>query len=203
MVPELSAVTRQGLAFGAATRSFRQLAENGDAFLFRQWERNALAGLIDGLGHGPGAQNASQTARHYLEEHFAEPLEDLFSGTGEACRATRGVVMALARFDLTRQTLSLASVGDIEIRLQDSPRQVGAMQRGVVGFNAPDAVVVSHPWTPQSLLVMHSDGLRADWDWHHFRHELPLQPSVIAQRLLAELAKMDDDATVIVVKGAE
>lgn len=202
MAQKLRAITGEGLAFGAATRSFAQLAENGDAFLFRQWEGNALAGLIDGLGHGAGAQNASQTARHYLEEHFAEPLEDLFNGTSRACRATRGVVMALARFDLPRQTLTLASVGDIEIRLKDSPRHVCAVQRGVVGFNAPAAVVASHPWTPESLLVMHSDGLRSNWDWNHFRNDLPRQPNEIAQRLLAELAKIDDDATVIVVKGA-
>ena len=63
-------------------------------------------------------------------------------------------------------------------------------------------VLLQHPWTPESLLVMHSDGLRSNWDWNHFRNDLPRQPNEIAQRLLAELAKIDDDATVIVVKGA-
>ncbi len=37
--------------------------------------------------------------RHYVESHFEEPLVAIFRGTGRACRGTRGVVMALARFD--------------------------------------------------------------------------------------------------------
>lgn len=191
-----------GLRFGVATRSFGQLPENGDAYLFKQWGDHALAGVIDGLGHGPFAQEASQEARRYIELHCEKGLEDLFEETGQVCRATRGVVMALACFDLPRQTLTVASVGDIEVRLRDGPRNVCAVQRGVVGYNAPRAVATSRPWTRDGLLVMHSDGLRADWDWSGFRHELEKEPAVIAQLFLAELGKAEDDATVIVVKGA-
>src|SRR6266576_822601 len=79
------------LAFGAATRSYHLMRENGDTFVIRQWGNHALAGIIDGLGHGEFAQRASQTARQYLEHHFDQPLESLFQGAGRACRATRGV----------------------------------------------------------------------------------------------------------------
>ena len=89
------------LEFGAATRSYRLLPENGDAFIIQQWEGHALGGLIDGLGHGELAQKAAQTARHYVEHHFDQPLANIFLGVGRACRATRGVVMTLSLLNLS------------------------------------------------------------------------------------------------------
>ena len=110
------------MAFGAATRSVGHLPDNGDSFVIKQWEQNALVGVIDGLGHGPFAQIASRTARYYVEQHFSEPLENVFKGADRACRATRGVVMALARIDLAEDTLTVASVGNVEMRLSGKAR---------------------------------------------------------------------------------
>ena len=192
-----------GIAFGAATRSYRRLPENGDTFVFKQWDRCALAGVIDGLGHGPFAQRASQTARQYIETHFDQPLDHLFRGTGRACRATRGVVMALARFDLAQQKLTVASVGNVEVRLVGSAQSFNLIvRRGIVGLNAPDAVPAEHPWNAQTILIMHSDGVPAHWDWAQFTEWKDAPPPLIATQLLGKLAKIDDDATVIVARSA-
>jgi len=190
------------LGFGAATRSYRGIPENGDAFIFKRWEHYALLGVIDGLGHGPLARRASQTARQYLEHHFDQPLDHLFQGAGRACRATRGVVMALARFDLARQAVTVASVGNIEVRLIGNRERLDLIvRRGIIGLNAPNPVVTEHPWTAASLLIMHSDGLSTHWNWRDFSALEPESPTVIARRLLTRLAKIDDDATVVVAKG--
>ncbi len=120
------------LAFGVATRPRRLSQVNGDAFVVSQWAESALVGVIDGLGHGQFAHRAAQTARQYVENHFDLPLDQIFRGVGRACRATRGVVMALARFDWGQERLSFASVGNILVRvfpalravsLHDSPRR--------------------------------------------------------------------------------
>jgi anti-sigma regulatory factor (Ser/Thr protein kinase)/serine/threonine protein phosphatase PrpC len=191
------------LACGVATRSYRFLPENGDAFLIKQWGRYALVGVIDGLGHGQFAQRAAQTARQYLDHHYDQPLDSLFRGVGRACRATRGVVMALARFDLDRQKLTLASVGDIEVRLIGNPEPFNfVVRRGIVGLNAPNPVPTEHSWTSNSLLVMHSDGLRTKWTWDEFSDVARAAPPVIARRLLETWGKLDDDATVLVVKNS-
>jgi anti-sigma regulatory factor (Ser/Thr protein kinase)/serine/threonine protein phosphatase PrpC len=193
-----------GLAFGAATRSYRLLPENGDVFLFKQWEGNALVGVIDGLGHGPLARRASQAARQYVEQHFDQTLDHVFRGAGRACHATRGVVMALARCDLARQRLTVASVGNIEVRLVGGAERFNLIvRRGIVGLNAPDPVVSEHPWTTASILVMHSDGLRTHWAWDQFRDVARETPAAIARRLLLELGTLDDDATVVVARSAE
>jgi anti-sigma regulatory factor (Ser/Thr protein kinase)/serine/threonine protein phosphatase PrpC len=203
MRPSTSGISAPDLAFGAATRSYRRLPENGDAFIIKQWGRNAIAGVIDGVGHGPFAQRASQTARQYVEQHFDQPLESIFRGVGRACRATRGVVMALARFDLNQQKLTVASVGNVEVRLIGSPERFNlVVKRGIVGLNAPSPVPTEHPWTSTSLLIMHSDGLPPHWAWNEFPDLPRAAPAVVARRLLQVLGKIDDDATVIVARNS-
>jgi anti-sigma regulatory factor (Ser/Thr protein kinase) len=197
--------TLGGVLFGAATRSCRGLPENGDAFVFKQSEQYALTGVIDGLGHGQFAHRAAQTARQYIEQHFDQPLESLFRGVGRACRATRGVVMALAAFNLARQTVTVASVGNIEVRMVGAIGQKFnlVVRRGIIGLNAPSPVPTEHPLSSSSLLIMHSDGIRSHWDWAEFSDLTHETPTMIAQRLFSRLEKLDDDATIIVARSAD
>jgi anti-sigma regulatory factor (Ser/Thr protein kinase) len=190
------------LEFGVATRPRNRDAENGDAFVVKQWAECALVSVIDGLGHGQFAHRAAQAARQYVEGHFDLPLDQIFLGVGRACRATRGVVMALARFDWGLGRLTFASVGNIEVRVFPSAVPFHfAIRRGVIGLNAPNAVVTEHSWPSDHLLVLHSDGLRIHWGWKDFPG-LPDQPATsMAQELLRVLAKDEDDATVLVARN--
>jgi anti-sigma regulatory factor (Ser/Thr protein kinase) len=189
------------LAFGVATRPRITGEENGDAFVIKQWAESALVGVIDGLGHGQMAHHAAQAARQYVDSHFDLQLDQIFQGVGRACRATRGVVMALARFDWGLSRLVFASVGNIEVRVFPSSVPFSfSIRRGVIGLNAPNAVVTEHPWSLDNVLVLHSDGLRTHWDWKDFSG-LANQPAPsLAKNFLRLLAKEEDDATVIVVR---
>ena len=131
--------------------------------------RARLVGVIDGLGHGQFAHRAAQTARQYVENHFDLPLDQIFRGVGRACRATRGVVMALARFDWGQGRLAFASVGNIAVRVFPRAEPFHfVIRRGVIGLNAPSAVVTEHPWSPDQVLVLHSDGVATHWGWKDF-----------------------------------
>jgi len=189
------------LAFGVATRPRIFGEDNGDAFIIKQWAESALVGVIDGLGHGQMAHHAAQAARQYVDTHFDMPLDEIFRGVGRVCRATRGVVMALARFDWGLSRLVFSSVGNIEVRVFPSSVPFSfSIRRGVIGLNAPNAVVTEHPWSLDNVLVLHSDGLRTHWDWKDFPG-LSNQPAPsLAQEFLRLLAKEEDDATVIVVR---
>jgi anti-sigma regulatory factor (Ser/Thr protein kinase) len=192
------------LAFGAASRAHPRMTENGDAFVIKGWDESALVAVIDGLGHGPFAQRAAQTARQYVERHGDQPLDVIFRGVGRACCATRGVVMALARFEGGGTQLTFASIGNIEVRVFGSIEPMNfAVRRGIVGVNAPNPVVTQHRWQPKHILVLHSDGLTTRWRWEDFPDLRHASASVMARRLLQALAKDDDDATVLVVKGRD
>lgn len=199
--PQRGELRQHQLQFGVASRAYRFAAENGDSFVILQWERFALAGVIDGLGHGLFAQKAAQTARQYVEQHYDQPLDSIFRGVQRACRATRGVVMALVRFDLGYQKFTVGSVGNIEVRLFGSTQHFGLIvRRGVVGLNAPKPVLLEHPWDSNCVLVMHSDGLRTHWNWSEFPDLVDAPADVIAPKLLQGLGKLEDDATVIVAR---
>jgi anti-sigma regulatory factor (Ser/Thr protein kinase) len=191
------------LEFGAATRSHpRMMGVNGDIFIIKQWNYYMLAGVIDGLGHGQWAQRASQTARRYIETHFDQPLVDIFRGVGRSCRPTRGVVMALALFDWEHNKVMLASIGNIEVRVFNHSKPIKVLvRRGIVGMNAPAPVVTEDSWDISNFLVMHSDGLSTHWSWEDYPDLKTKSANSIAHELLHTLAKDDDDATVVVVRG--
>ncbi len=189
------------LDLSAASRMYPGMEVNGDTFVIKKWGESALVGLIDGLGHGQWAQHAALAARDYIENHFDQPLEAIFRGVGRTCRATRGVVMALARFDWAQGRLTFASVGDVQVRVFGPSAPLNfILRRGIVGLSAPSPVVTTHTWLPGSLLVLHSDGIMTRWRLEDFPHLAEAPAAVIAHQLVHRLAKDNDDATVVVVK---
>ena len=191
------------LAFGVATRSMFVGQPNGDDFVIKQWAGSALVALMDGLGHGPFAHQAGRTARQYVESHYDLPLAAIFRGTERACRATRGVVMALARFDWDRGRMAFGSVGNIEVRVLNHPESYSFhVRRGIVGVKGSKAVVTEHAWDPGNTLVLHSDGVTTHWSWKSFSRLADQSASAMAKHLLQTSAREKDDATVVVVRSA-
>jgi len=192
------------LDFGAATRPHPAMRLNGDAFVIKRWDESVLVAVIDGLGHGQYAHRASRKAREYVERHVDQDLTRLFRGVGRACRATRGVVMAVARFDWVEKRLTFGMVGDVVSRVFESRAPIDfRIRRGVLGGQAPNPVVTHHAWDPSSVLVLHSDGLSSRWRWSDFPNLARASAAEAAGTLLRRLAKDDDDATVVVVKAAD
>jgi anti-sigma regulatory factor (Ser/Thr protein kinase) len=192
------------LSFGSVTRPHPAMKANGDAFVIKQWGTHALVGVIDAVGHGELAYQVAQTTRQYLENHFDQSMLHLFRGVTRACRGTRGVVMALARFDWAQSKLTFAAIGNIEARVFGSMDPMSFItRRGIIGVNAPNPVVLEHTWEPRYIMVLHSDGLRTRWRWEDFPNFAEAPAQRIAHRLVTTLARADDDATAVVVKGIE
>jgi anti-sigma regulatory factor (Ser/Thr protein kinase)/serine/threonine protein phosphatase PrpC len=185
---------------GVATRPFDQSPANGDAFVIHEGNGHLLAGVIDGLGHGELAQQAALAAQAYVQSHYELPLDELFSGASRACHGTRGVVMALARFE-SPTTITFASLGNVEMRAWSGTERFDfAVQRGFLGAQESHVEVRQHRWEPNWMLVLHSDGLRAQWQWSDFPGLELAPPQAVANQLLKVLAKEHDDATVVAVK---
>jgi anti-sigma regulatory factor (Ser/Thr protein kinase)/serine/threonine protein phosphatase PrpC len=190
------------LAVGVASRPHPKETVNGDAFIVKHWGKQIQAGVIDGLGHGAAAHKAAQTARQYVENHFDQPPDQIFLGVGRSCRSTRGVVMALARFDWERETVTFASIGNIEARVFGNMEPIDLiLRRGVLGGNAPQPAISQYHWEPNYILILHSDGLSSRWGWEDIKDLANQQASEMASALLSRFAKEDDDATVVVVRN--
>jgi anti-sigma regulatory factor (Ser/Thr protein kinase) len=202
------------LDFGAASRALPGVNANGDTFIIIQWALGALVGVIDGVGHGVEAHRAACAARCYLEAHFDRPLTDLFAGVERACHGTRGVVMALARFDFLPEEahaaregalrISFASIGNIEARIFGGTDRVNLLvRRGILGMpaSAPKPLVSTAAWCADHILILHSDGVRSHWSFDSFPEFITLPADQVAATLLHRMARAEDDATVLVIKN--
>jgi serine/threonine protein phosphatase PrpC len=183
------------------TRSRGGARENGDAFVVKEWRDQLLVGLIDGLGHGEFAQRAALAAQQYVQTHYDQPLDRVFTGAGRACRATRGVVMALARFHSALR-LQFANIGNVEVRTWSGAERIPfTLNRGMLGGQESRVSVQEFKWKPEWLFVLHTDGLRSHWQWSDFPGIEREPAQSVAKKLMRALAGERDDATVLAVKS--
>jgi serine/threonine protein phosphatase PrpC len=190
------------LDIGVASRPYPGQRLNGDSFIIKRWDNFILVGVIDGLGHGQYAYRASQKARDFIERHYDQSLTNIFNGVSRTCHATRGVVMALTRFDFDQDRFTVASVGNIEIRIFNNEipfRYI--IRRGILGTNSPKPVETVHEWELGNIMLLFSDGIKSTWRWADYRHIEDKSAAQIAQGLMDALCKDTDDATIIAVKG--
>ena len=175
----------------------------GDLAVFAPYEGGALVAVIDGLGHGGAAADASEAAGAILSERPDDPPDLLLQRCHDALRSTRGVVATLAWFDLASACLRWTGIGNVEGRLVRANRQRGdsddspTLFGGVLGWSLPTVRVVTTELATGDCLVMATDGVAADFG-------SSLVPGVPApeqaKRILASHARGSDDALVVAVR---
>ena len=74
---------------------------------------------------------------------------------------------------------------------------------GTLGHELRKIQEFSFPWEPQSVLIMHSDGLGSRWDLNQYPGIMTKHASVIAAVLYRDFERQRDDVTVLVAKSLE
>jgi phosphoserine phosphatase RsbX len=176
---------------------------SGDLAVFAPSERGGLVAVIDGLGHGDAAADASELAAEILIAHTDFPPQQLLELCHDRLRSTRGAVMTLAWFDLEARTMAWTGVGNVEARFvragagldarHDSPVVLG----GVVGFNLPQVRMSTVALEPGDAVALATDGVAADYSVS-LESGVPAQQ--LAERVLEKHGKGTDDALAVVVR---
>lgn len=167
---------------------------------------SVLLGVVDGLGHGIEAAEAADLAVQAITQNAGASLQDLVQGCHTALRRTRGVAMTLVLLDLQRASLSWIGVGNVEAVLvpaeEDGRQQVPLLMGGIVGHQLPRLKVSQHPLSPGDLIILVTDGIDRAFAERVIESE---DPQEIADALLENCRKGNDDALVLVVRylGAE
>lgn len=163
--------------------------------------------VADGLGHGPLAAKASETASALLENStpglppLPAPFIELAHG---ALRATRGAALAVAHIDSARRELRYCGVGNIATCAFDAHQRRHLLSHnGIVGNNLRKLQEFRHPWQLGTTLIMHSDGLHTRWDLEQYPGLAPCHPSLVAAVLYRDFARGRDDVTVVVLREHE
>jgi len=191
--------TTNGFEFGAVSVAVQGESVCGDAWCVTHRPEGLVATVVDGLGHGWPAADAAGAAIAALA---ARP----FSGTTaaletihNAIRHTRGAAATIADLPRNSRVIKLSGIGNVAavVSAPEGLRQA-VTQNGTLGHQVRHFREYSYPWTPESLLVMHSDGLTSHWTLDRYRGLRLRHPSIVAAVLYRDHRRQRDDVTIVV-----
>lgn len=190
------------IEWGAASSPYPGYQVSGDLHVVKPHPDGVLVAVIDGLGHGGGAEAAARAAARVLEVHAGEHVRSLMKRCHDALKRTRGVAMSLADF-ASGGTMTWIGVGNVEgILLRAGtnglPERQGLVQRGgVVGYQLPPLREGEIPVEPGDTLVLATDGIKTGFARDVRRGATPQSA---ADHLLREYGKDTDDSLVLVAR---
>lgn len=208
-------VVAQRAEIGIYGRPFEDQPPSGDhASFVRDEDRDVLMiAIADGLGHGRQAREASATAMRVFDRAGATPLEATLATMDEGLVSTRGAVVTLAELSATvrsllRRTLHSCAVGNIEGQVT-SFRQARRLRGTSSVLGQKRSSMTSATMKPQDdvlavarneVIVFATDGISSRCSIETDASLLGAHPIVIAQRIIENFGRDNDDALVVVVR---
>jgi phosphoserine phosphatase RsbX len=173
--------------------------ESADLPVVEAFPDGVLVAAIDGLGSGPEALQAAKKAAGVLRASPERQVDLLVQHCHEELHGTRGAVMSLASLHVSDGRVSWLGVGNVEGRLlrQGQSTRTLLLLGGIIGYELPPLRVSTMDLHRDDLLVFATDGVRGYFD------PAPHQGSSaqeIADRLLSEFRKENDDSLVLVAR---
>jgi len=162
-----------------------------------------LLALVDVLGHGREAHDVALTAQAYLEDNCRQEPVEIMQGLHSRLKGTRGAVAAICRLDTATGELIYVGMGNIVVRVL-GPRAVRFVARdGVVGYMMSTVKKQAVKLLAGDILVMYSDGIKEHFELAGRPDMLSGSAESIANALLEQFWKQNDDASCIVLKYLE
>ena len=195
-----------GVPFQVAAVSLAMRKESvcGDGWRSRPCNGTSLFMVVDGLGHGPLASEAAREAERVLDESGSLSPATILQDCHDALRKTRGAAAAIAAVSPEKKLVFFAGVGNVSGTLINvNSRRGMTSHNGTLGHELRKVQEFSFPWEPQSVLIMHSDGLGSRWDLNQYPGIMSKHASVIASVLYRDFERQRDDVTVLVAKNLE
>jgi anti-sigma regulatory factor (Ser/Thr protein kinase) len=173
---------------------------SGDGWDIRIEDAKATVIVADGLGHGPGAAQASDEALKIFASASGSPSA-ILERAHPLMRGTRGAAVSIAAVDAETGIVDYAGAGNISCRMISGVEDRTLMsQNGTLGVQIRRLQDISYVWPEHSLIVLHSDGLATRWNLKDAGGLLQCDPAVVAGWLLRDYTRGHDDVTVVVLK---
>lgn len=189
------------MEFGAVSVAKHGETVCGDAWQVQPSAEGALIMVVDGLGHGIFAAEASTTAIGAVNPRQIQSLPERLQQVHDALRHTRGAAAALADVKVRAGVVLFAGVGNITGTIvQASTVRHTVSANGTLGHQSPRFREYSYPWDPGALFVMTSDGLASHWSLDDYQGLKQRHPALVAAVLYRDHSRKRDDVTVLVVR---
>lgn len=176
----------------------------GDTWVSIPLPQRSLYFLADGLGHGPEAATASQAAAQVVYKHAERSPKEILEAVHRAISGTRGVAAAVVEIQRQKGQVCFAGVGNIAGAIVSEVRsQSMVSHNGIVGHQMNKVQEFVYTWSPESLLILHSDGLGNRWRLDNYPGLRGRHPGLIAGVLYRDFQRGTDDATILVARAGE
>jgi anti-sigma regulatory factor (Ser/Thr protein kinase) len=173
---------------------------SGDAWDALPTSNGMKVAVVDGLGHGPQAAEASALALKTFRQQIDRPPGEIITQMHAAIRSTRGAAAAVAEIDRTTNALTFAGVGNISAMIVSEGRaQRLVSHNGIVGHEMRKVQQFKYEWSAGSSLWMQSDGLSTLAEPSRYPGATSQHPSIVAALLYRDLNRGRDDSTAVVV----
>jgi len=168
----------------------------GDAQVVIENENTLLVAVVDGLGHGPGAAEASEAFVDFVRGNAHKPLETLMFEGGSHIASTRGAAAAIVRLDFANRLLSFCGVGNVHFHSLSSAPLHPVCVPGIVGHRVRKIIPYEFELPDEGTFVLCSDGISSRI---HLEEYPGHGPQELANALLEQHGKSHDDATCVAV----
>jgi anti-sigma regulatory factor (Ser/Thr protein kinase) len=175
---------------------------SGDGCMYKSSERYFKLLLIDGLGHGPEANQVVVEASKNLKLCPYHEPDEIVRFLHQPLKKTRGGVGTVVVYDFKEQVAKILGVGNIATRLVDGTEVKNVMSyNGIIGHNIP-STMSSHIVQQKafSYLMLCSDGIKTRWDLSKHPMILRYDPMIIAAAIYKDFARRNDDMSIIIIK---
>ena len=188
---------------GAVRRPDPTERRSGDSWAVRDLDDGLAILVVDGLGHGPGATEASAAAVEAFQGGPWRGAADSVERMHGATRGTRGAA-AMVVERRGSGTLRWAGVGNVAaalVRAGGTRREALIAQNGILGRQVRRPREEEAAVGPSDLLVVHTDGIRNRWKAEELRRVLDRPAPLVAGLLYLLHYRGRDDATAVVHRG--
>lgn len=173
----------------------------GDGWASFADDARATLLVSDGLGHGPDAHRASREAIAAFTERRAEGPAHIVESVNGRLRSTRGAAAAVVEIARGPGTVRFCGIGNLSACLIESGTLRHLVSHyGTLGHDVRKVQEFQYPWTRDSVLLVHTDGIHTHWDLEPYPGLLARHPLVIAAIVTRDFSRGRDDTTVVVAR---
>ncbi len=157
--------------------------------------------VVDGLGHGKRAHEASAAAVTHITERLrtnpAAGLESLMLTCHKALHGTRGAAVGICRLEPEQRMLRFCGVGNIALTSHPGRRGLGVSLAGVVGYRMRKSKEFVCEMEPGDLTILYSDGVPSSVP---IKSLAPKGLGAMVDEVYEQHSKNHDDATFVVIR---
>lgn len=175
----------------------------GDLHVIEKYRDKALVAVIDGLGHGQSAADASRRVKYLIKESSYESIINIIDYCHQKSKDTRGAVVSLAIIDSWERTLTWLGVGNVQGILVPGGNSNGkdyqslVSRKGIVGYKLPSLQASVLPISVGDMLIFTTDGVQNSYIDNVDANN---EPQEVVEFIASNYFKKSDDALILAAR---